>query len=68
MQLVVSGIKAECPRCKGTDFDRMAPAEGTSQDALVLRCNSCSTRRMYGELLAVVAQRALDAEKRRMRP
>jgi len=24
MQLVVSGIKAECPRCKATEFDRMA--------------------------------------------
>jgi hypothetical protein len=59
MQLVVSGIKAECPRCRGTEFDR--PEE------TVLFCTRCSTRHAYGLLLALVAQRALDNEACRNR-
>lgn len=64
MQLVVSGIKAECPRCKGTEFERTS-AEGASEDAPVLLCNACAARHPYAELLALVAQRVFEAEARR---
>lgn len=67
MQLVVSGIKAECPSCKGTEFER-AGAEspgGAAEDPPVLLCNACAARHPYSELLAVVAQRAFEAEARR---
>jgi hypothetical protein len=66
MQLVVSGISAECPRCKGTEFERATRVEGES-DAPVLRCIACRARHPYGLLLAVVGQRALDKEARRRR-
>lgn len=64
MQLVVSGIKAECPRCKGTEFERVR-AEESSEVAPVLSCNACAARHPYPELLAIVAQRAFEAEGRR---
>lgn len=64
MQLVVSGIKAECPRCKGTEFERVG-TEDAHGDAPVLRCSGCAVQHPYPELLAVVAQRAFEAEARR---
>jgi hypothetical protein len=65
MEFVVSGIKAECPRCKGTEFERASDGEGASDEPPVLLCNTCAARHPYGELLAVVAQRVFEAEARR---